>query len=99
MDAVRLDLALKKQRLQLVAASLRTDIARHGSGLAPVFKAADRVVDGTVWVRHHPQVLVAAAVALAVAKPKRAWRWGRRAFIGWQTWRRLQDFLEPRQPV
>lgn len=99
MDAARLELALKKQRLQLAATSLRADLSRHGSGLAPAFKVADRVVDGAVWVRHHPQVLVAATVALAVAKPRRAWRWGRRAFIGWQTWRRLQSFLEPRQPV
>lgn len=96
MDAAALELALKKQRLQLAAAALRDDLARHGAGLAPVFDAADKAVAGAAWVRRHPQVLVAAAVALAVARPQRAWRWGRRAFVGWQAWRRVRGFLERR---
>lgn len=94
MNPTALELALKKQRLQIASESLRADFGRYAAGLAPAFTGADYVVKGAGWVRRHPQFVVAAAVALAVARPKRAWRWMRRAFVGWRAWRRLRDFME-----
>ncbi|MCX7166422.1 MAG: YqjK family protein [Rhodocyclales bacterium] len=96
MNSTTLELALKKQRLQIASESLRTDFGRYAAGLTPVFSGADVVVEGARWVRRNPQILVAAGIALVVARPKRAWRWARRAFVGWQMWRKLSDFLEPR---
>lgn len=97
MSAVTLELALKKQRLQIAAEGLRADFGRHAAGLAPVFVAADCAADGARWLRRHPQFVIAACVALVVARPSRAWRWARRAFVGWQAWRKVQSFLEHRQ--
>lgn len=89
-----LELALKKQRLQIAGAGLRSDIARHSIGLAPIFTGADFVVDAVRYLRQRPELVIAAGVALVIVQPGRAWRWGRRVFVGWQAWRRLRLFLD-----
>lgn len=96
VSSTTLELALKKQRLQIASESLRRDFGLHAAGLAPVFTGADYAVEGVRWVRRNPQVIVAAGVALAVVRPKRTWRWLRRAFVGWQAWRKLHALLERR---
>ena len=97
MNSAALELALRKQRLQIAGEGLRTDFGRCAAGLAPVFTAADYAVEGARWVRRHPEIAAAAGVALVVFRPKRAWRWARRAFVGWQAWRRLRIVLGRRQ--
>ena len=87
-----IELALKKQRLQLRSGALREQMRGQVRALVPVFQAADRVSEAIGWVRRHPQVVIAALVALIVAKPSRAIRWARRGFFAWQAWRRLQDW-------
>ena len=95
MNPAMLELALRKQRLQIASEGLRRDFGRHAAGLKPLYVGADLAVEGGRWMRRNPQVVVAVAVALLVARPKRVWRWARRAYIGWQAWRKLRDFLEP----
>jgi hypothetical protein len=85
VNSATLELALKKQRLQIAGDALRIDFARHAAGLAPAFAGADYAVEGVRWVRRNP--------------PKAAWRWARRAFVGWQAWRKLRDLLERRLPA
>lgn len=99
MNSTTLELALKKQRLQMSSDTLRSDFGRCAAGLAPVFSVADSTIEAARWVRRHPQVIVAAAVALAVARPGRAWRWVRRAFLGWQAWQKVSRLLEHRLPA
>ena len=99
MNPAALELALKKQRLQIHGETLRGDFARHAGGLRPVFAGADLAVDAAHWLRAHPQIVVATTVALLVAKPSRVWRWGRRAFVGWQAWRKVRDFIDQRRPL
>ena len=99
MNGTVLELALKKQRLQIASDALRGDFSHHAAGLRPLFSGADLAVDGVQWARRNPQVVIAATVALLVARPKQAWRWARRAFIGWQAWRKFQKFVEPRIPA
>jgi hypothetical protein len=99
VNSTTLELALKKQRLQIASATLRIDFGRYAAGLAPAFSGADCAVETARWLRRHPQVVMAAAVALVVARPKRAWRWARRVFFGWQAWQKLNQLLERRTPA
>lgn len=97
MNSTTIGLALRKQRLQIASEGLRTDFGRCAAELAPIFTGADCAVEGARWLRRNPQLLVVAGVALLVIRPKGVWRWARRAFVGWQAWRKLSDYLERRQ--
>jgi hypothetical protein len=99
MNPAELELALKKQRLQLASAQLRDGFSRHATGLAPVFSAADRVVAGVRWLQLHPQILVAAAVTLIVARPRKVWRLARRSYFVWQAWNKLSQIIDRSRPV
>jgi hypothetical protein len=87
-----IELALKKQRLQLRSAALRQQMSGQAGALDPLFLTADRLNNGIGWLRRHPEAVVAAVVAIVVARPRRAFRWARRAFFAWQVWRRLQTW-------
>lgn len=93
MSARLLELALKKQRLQFKSDLLREEWRGHALGLAPVFGLADRVRTGFAWLRRHPEVLVGAGVAIAVARPRVVWRWFKRGVVAWQLWRRGEEWL------
>lgn len=96
MNSRAVELALKKQRLQISGTQLRDEFSRHGAAFAPLFAGADHMVDGVRWLRAHPQLPVALAVGFLLVRPRRLLRWSRRAFIGWQAWRRLRGWLEDR---
>jgi hypothetical protein len=94
VNSAELELALRKQRLQLSGDVLRSDFGRHAAGLRPAFAVGDLAVDGAHWLRRHPELVVGVGAALIVAHPKRAWRWARRAFLAWQTWRKLHRLVD-----
>lgn len=88
MNAI--ELALEKQRLRLASAGQRMDLARHASGLLPLFTAADRVRDGARWVGRHPEIVAGGVALFAAVRPgvrRFLWRWGKRAFVAWRLWR------------
>jgi hypothetical protein len=95
------ELALKKQLLQLQAASQREALATHVAGLTPLFEGADQIAAGGRWIRHHPEAVAATVVALAAARPgvrRFIWRWGRRSFFAWRLWRdMLSERAAPRR--
>lgn len=84
MNARQLELALKKQRLQFRSDLLRSQWQGHARGVAPVLGVADQVRSGYAWLRRHPEVLVGAGVAVAVARPPTVWRWLKRGVIVWR---------------
>ena len=98
MNPTSLELALKKQRLQIASERLRADFGGHASGLMPVFVGADMAVAGAHWVRRNKEFVVATGVALLVIRPRSVIGWARRAFVLWRIWRNLHDFLESRLP-
>jgi hypothetical protein len=98
MASSAIELALKKQRLQIASEGLRADFGQYASGLMPAFIGADMAGVGAHWVRRNPELVVAAGVALAVIRPKSALGWARRAFITWRVWRDFRNFLERRLP-
>jgi len=98
VNSITLELALKRQRLQIANEGLRADFGRCASGVAPVFIGADMAVVAAHWVRRNKEFVVAVAVGLAVIRPKSALGWARRAFVAWRIWHNLEDFLERRLP-
>jgi hypothetical protein len=93
MNAKLLELALRKQRLQIESDRLRAQWQGHAQGLAPALGIVDRTRTGLHWLRRHPAVPVGIGVAVAVAKPRFLWRWAKRALLAWQFWRRAQGTL------
>ena len=93
MNAKLLELALRKQRLQIESDRLREQWQDHAQGLAPVLGIADRARAGLDWLRRHPAVPVGIGITIAVAKPRFLWRWAKRAFLVWQFWRKARRML------
>ncbi|HEX8964003.1 MAG TPA: YqjK family protein [Rhodocyclaceae bacterium] len=91
------EFALKKQQLQFRSAQLRDQLADYAGGVAPLLHVGDAVVDGVRWVKHHPEVLAAAGLAFAVARPSAVVRWTRRGVAAWQAWGRVRDWLAKRK--
>ncbi len=85
-----LELALKKQRLRLKSADLRSTFADQAGAWAPAFSAVDRVQAGIAWLRRHPALPVAALVALLVARPRAALRLAGRSWLFWRGVQRLR---------
>jgi YqjK-like protein len=90
MAASAIELALKKQRLQLKSAELRDQWSACAATLKPLYAGADRIRDAGVWLRRHPELLVAIGAALVVARPRMLFRWLRRAVSALLFWRGLR---------
>jgi hypothetical protein len=98
VNSTAIELALKKQRLQIASDGLRADFGLCASGLTPAFIGADMAVAVAHWVRRNKELVVAVGVALVVIRPRSAVGWARRAFVFWRIWRNFHDFLESRLP-
>jgi hypothetical protein len=88
-----LELALKKQRLQMRSEELRRQIGERIAAASPLLTGAAKLRDAFAWLRAHPLLPIAVAIAYAVARPGRAWRWGRRAFTAWQLLKRIAGWI------
>lgn len=88
-----IDLALKKQRLQLKSAALRAEWVTCASVLKPLCAGADRVRDAGTWLGRHPGLLVGVGVALLVARPRMVFRWLRRSVVVFGVWQRVRGWL------
>lgn len=93
MNQRELQLALKKQRLQLRSAQLRRTLANNMAGLAPAASIADVGMAGVRWLRGHPQWAVGAATALMVLRPRRTLWLGMRLWGLARLFRRVRPFL------
>lgn len=83
-------LAERQRQLRQRSAQLRQRLAGAAQVLQRPLALADQVRHGWQWLRAHPEVLAGGALLLALLRPRRAWRLARRAWVGWQLWRRLQ---------
>lgn len=94
----QIELALKRGRLQERIASQRATLAAQVRPVTQALETADRGLamarSGLDYIKHHPGQVGAAVVVLAVLRPGRVWRWGRRAFVAWGVWNRLRNRLE-----
>ena len=94
MSPRQVELALKKQRLQIRSAALRDEFCAYAAGWMPAFALADRGRAALRWLRRHPVVPVAVLAAFLTARPRTALRWAQRGFIAWQALRKLHSVLQ-----
>lgn len=84
MSRRRIDLALKRQQLQLQAAEQRLALRHDLARFAPALSVADTVRAGIAEVKRHPEWLVGAIVLLVVVRPRTVLRWLQRGVVAWQ---------------
>ncbi|TMH37596.1 MAG: hypothetical protein E6H56_16975 [Betaproteobacteria bacterium] len=60
-----------------------------------VLVVADRGIAWATWLRARPYLVVAAATAIAVLRPKFALAWSARALTLWRVGRLLYDVVKP----
>jgi len=98
-SARRLELALRRERLQLRCAAQRSELAATLRRFMPVFAAAEALRSAAILLKSHPEWLAAAAGVALVLRPWGLLRWGRRAFAAWRAWRRVSGWLERTLPA
>lgn len=92
-----LELSLQRGRLQERIAQQRRELASSLQPLGAALGHAERGIaaaeNGVAWLRAHPLAVGAAVAVFAALRPRRAWRFGRRAFVAWRLWQRARSRL------
>ena len=83
MDSRQIDLALRKQKLQMRADAQRTDITRRLAGIDGALDRVDSLRDNLAWAKDKVPVLSVALLVVLAAKPKLTLRLAKRAWVGW----------------
>lgn len=91
MNPKLLELATRHGALKARIDEQRRQLARHVEPLQGALAKGDTVLKGVDWLKHHPAAVGVAVAAAVIARPKRAWRWGRRSFLLWRGWQALKS--------
>ena len=83
MDSRQIDLALRKQKLQMRADAQRTDITRRLAGIDGALDRVDSLRDNLAWAKDKIPLLSVALLVVLAAKPKLTLRLAKRAWVGW----------------
>ncbi len=94
-NARALELARRHGELKARIDQQRRTLAAQTQPVAQALARGDAALRGVDWLKHHPAAIGAAVAAAVVLKPKRAWTWGRRAFVVWRGWQSLKNRLSP----
>ena len=83
MDPRQVELALRKQKLQLRADAQRADITQRLAGIDGALDRVDSLRDHLAWAKDKIPVLSVALIVVLAAKPKLTLRLAKRAWVGW----------------
>ena len=73
---------------------LRNDFAPVEAALSRADSAVAGVHSFVDYIRRHPAITSVALAGVLIFKGKTMWRWAKRAFSLWQTWRMVQATLQ-----
>ena len=90
MDSRQIDLALRKQRLQMRADAQRTDLTRRLAGIDGALDRVDSLRDNLAWAKDKIPLLSVALLVVLAAKPKLTLRLAKRAWVGWLLVRQMR---------
>jgi hypothetical protein len=88
MNGKLTQLAARRERLVAQAAAQRTALVQDLEPWRAPLALADRGMAALRYVRRHPGLLAGAALVIVALRPRRAGKWIRFAWIGWQFGRR-----------
>ena len=83
MDSRQVDLALRKQKLQMHAAAQRADLSQRLAGIDGALDRVDSLRDNLAWAKDKIPLLSVALLVVLAAKPKLTLRLAKRAWLGW----------------
>lgn len=92
------ELALRRERLLVRSAQLRTRLAQDAQILAVPLTYADRAVGAVLWLRRNPQWPLGVLAVWIVWRPRRALHWASRLWWLWGVGQRLQRLLSALAP-
>ncbi|MCK0506028.1 YqjK-like family protein [Aromatoleum anaerobium] len=95
MNPRLVELALKKQALQIRADQQRTEMLRHLRGIESALDLVDRARDQVRWAREHVPLLSSVVLIAALVRPRATLRVARRAWLGWIVFRKLGQRFAP----
>jgi hypothetical protein len=90
MDSRHIELALRKQKLQLRAEAQRTDVTQHLAGIDGALDRVDSLRDNLAWAKDKIPVLSVALLVVLAAKPRLTLRLAKRAWVGWLLMRQVR---------
>ncbi len=85
----------RRARLLAEADAQRHALARGIAVCRSVLVVADRGIAWATWLRARPYLVVAAATAIAVLRPRLALEWSARALTLWRVGRLVYDAVKP----
>lgn len=86
MNQQLIDIALKRERLLERIDAQRTRLAGSTDGLRALCAGGDRALAVGRKIRDNPQWVLLAALALALLKPRRAWKLAKAGLFVWRAW-------------
>ena len=86
----QIDLALRKQRLQLQAEVQRADMTRRLAGIDATLDRVDSLREHLAWAKDKIPVLSVALLTVLAFKPRFTLRLARRAWVGWLLMRQVR---------
>ena len=108
MNQALIDLAVERGRLLERISNQRQMLRRELQPVGNALHGADRAVatvrKGSRYIKDHPEMVGVGVAVLIVVQPRRVWRWSKRAFFAWRSWRMLcrelsdSGLLARRQP-
>lgn len=88
-----LELAVRKGELKARCAQQRDTLAAAVWPVEKGLAVADSALLGVDWLKRHPVAVGIAVAAAVLFRPRRSWRWARRGFVLWSSWRALRSRL------
>ena len=85
----------RRARLLAEAEAQRRALAQGVAVCRSVLVVADRGIAWASWLRARPYLVVAAATAIAVLRPRLALEWSARLITLWRAGRLLYDAIKP----
>lgn len=94
MNEKQIDILLRRERLRERIRHQRTEMAQQVRPVVVTLAVGDTIAGTVRCLGEHPLTLACSVAALALWRPKGVFRWGRRAFVAWRSWRFLRGRLD-----